>query len=141
MSEVGNVIKVPTMSEQLSNMWTMPLMALPNTRTISKYSGDLPIQTSNIYIKKIIYNNPATIVFWSDNTKTVARCCADDVFSEEVGLMSCVLKKMYGGKRFRQLLSDWVPEQTSVIRSEVTLRDVRKKHKEDKKGGTVYDNN
>ena len=54
-------------------------------------------------VKKIIYNfknpdKPATIVFWSDLTKTVVKCDAND-FSEEAGLAQCFLKKCLGCSR------------------------------------------
>lgn len=48
----------------------------------------------NIYwITKVIFNPPATIVFWSDNTKTVVKCCHDENFDEEKGIAMAVVKK------------------------------------------------
>lgn len=46
-----------------------------------------------IKIKKVIYNPPATIVFWDDNTKTVAKCNDSDCYSPEAGFAICVAKK------------------------------------------------
>lgn len=59
-------------------------------------------------IKKIIYNPPATIVFWSDGTKTTARCEYGDIYTREVGFMLCVLKKKYGNKTFHEMLKKYV---------------------------------
>ena len=48
-------------------------------------------------VEKIIYNlknpdKPATIVYWSDSSKTVVKCDTKD-FNKEAGLAQCFLKK------------------------------------------------
>lgn len=57
-------------------------------------------------IKRVIFSNPATIVFWSDGTKTVVKCEAGDEYSEKIGLALCCLKKLTGNKS--QTLNDIV---------------------------------
>jgi hypothetical protein len=47
-------------------------------------------------IEKVIYNGPATIVKWADGTKTVVKCCEDDVFDPEKGLAMAISKKALG---------------------------------------------
>lgn len=54
--------------------------------------------TSNLKIKKVIFNNPATIVFWEDNTKTVVQCGPLDNFDPEKGLAMAIAKKALGNK-------------------------------------------
>lgn len=49
-------------------------------------------------IKKVIFNNPATIVIWNDGTKTTVKCSERDEYSEEVGLAMCISKKALGNK-------------------------------------------
>lgn len=49
-------------------------------------------------IKRVIFNDPATIVFWDDGTKTVVKCMEGDTYSKEVGLAMCISKKMLGDK-------------------------------------------
>lgn len=49
-------------------------------------------------VEQVIFNPPATIIIWADDTKTVVKCTEDDVFSEEKGFAMAVLKKMYGGR-------------------------------------------
>lgn len=44
----------------------------------------------------VIFNDPATIVFWSDNTKTVVKCQPGDIYSPEAGLAMCYMKKALG---------------------------------------------
>ena len=48
-------------------------------------------------IKEIIYHDAATIVYWTDGTKTVVKCNENDEYSEYAGFVAAVAKKMYGG--------------------------------------------
>jgi len=47
-------------------------------------------------IKRVIFNGPATIVFWNDNTKTVVKCMEGEEFDEEKGIAMAFMKKLYG---------------------------------------------
>lgn len=51
-----------------------------------------------IKIKKVIFNGPATIVFWSDNTKTIVKCMPEETFDREKGILAAWYKKLYGDK-------------------------------------------
>lgn len=54
-------------------------------------------------IDRIIFNNPATIVYWTDGTKTVVKA-HDEEFSEEHGLAMAFARKVlesYGNKHPR----------------------------------------
>lgn len=46
--------------------------------------------------KKVIFNPPATVVFWSDGTKTVVKCDPDDSYNEMTGVALCYMKKALG---------------------------------------------
>ena len=48
-------------------------------------------------VKEIIYHDAATIVYWTDGTKTVVKCNENDEYSEYAGFVAAVAKKMYGG--------------------------------------------
>jgi hypothetical protein len=52
----------------------------------------------NTTIKKVVFNNPATIVLWTDGTKTVVKCQNDEVFDPEKGLAMAIAKKAFGNK-------------------------------------------
>ena len=55
-------------------------------------------ETKNFYslnVSKIIFNPPATIVFWEDGTKTVVKCAAEDEFNEYYGFLAALGKKVY----------------------------------------------
>lgn len=49
-------------------------------------------------IKKVIFNAPATIVIWTDGTKTVVKCGDEDVYDPEKGLAMCFTKRALGNK-------------------------------------------
>lgn len=57
------------------------------------------------YIKpvKVIFNNPATIVLWSDGTKTVVKRQKGDRYNKETGLAMCYVKKFCGDNTSRGL--------------------------------------
>lgn len=68
-------------------------------------------KSSNILpaIKDVIYNSPATIVFWEDGSKTVVKCGKNDVYSSEKGLAMAIVKKAYGNKgNYYKVFSEWV---------------------------------
>lgn len=50
----------------------------------------------SVSIRKVIFNDPATVVLWSDGTKTVVKCGPEDKFDTEKGLAMAVVKKMAG---------------------------------------------
>lgn len=52
--------------------------------------------TDDLKVTKVIYNNPATIVFWSDGTKTVVKCGKDDTYDKEKGFYIACAKKLFG---------------------------------------------
>ena len=49
-------------------------------------------------IKNVIFNPPATIVFWNDGTKTVVKCQNHEEFDHEKGLAMAFFKKMHSNK-------------------------------------------
>lgn len=59
-----------------------------------KYEDVKPL----IHIDKVIFNAPATIVFWKDGTKTVVKAGKDEYFDKEKGLAMAISKKVLGNK-------------------------------------------
>lgn len=49
-------------------------------------------------IQNVIFNDPATIVFWNDGTKTVVKAAGGDPFEPEVGIAMCISKKIFGNQ-------------------------------------------
>lgn len=83
--------------------------------TLSPYNR---VQTQELSIKEVIFNPPATIVFWSDGTKTVVK--ADygyDNYDPEKGIAMAISKKMLGDNKyeyynvFKHWLKKWNKQQ------------------------------
>lgn len=63
-------------------------------------------------IKKIIFNNPATIVFWEDDTKTVVKCGKRDTFDCEKGVAMVIAKKALGNtKDYYKEIKKFLPKE------------------------------
>lgn len=74
-----------------------------------KAASNIPF---NMMYKRIIFNNPATIVIWKDGSKTVVKCQKDDVFDPEKGLALCFMKKALGNKgNFNNILKTELPAE------------------------------
>ena len=87
----------------------------------------------NVYIKEVIYAEPAVVVFWSDGTKTtsVANAKRGDAYNPEMGLVLAVLKKAIGNKEVARLLKDWHEGWRSPDEGgRVTLANVRKRYRD-----------
>lgn len=62
-------------------------------------------------IKNVKFNPPSTIVFWTDNTKTVVKCNGED-YDPEKGLAMCICKKMLGNKgNYYEVFKKWLPKE------------------------------
>lgn len=49
-------------------------------------------------IERVLFNDPATIVFWTDGTKTVVKCRKGDEWDAEKGLAMACAKKLMGNR-------------------------------------------
>lgn len=62
-------------------------------------------------IKKVIFNDPATIILWKDGTKTVVKCGDHDVFDPEKGLAMAIAKKALGNKyNYYDIFEEWISD-------------------------------
>ena len=62
-------------------------------------------------IKDVIFNPPATIVFWRDGTKTVVKAKNED-FDPEKGLAMAISKKMLGNNgNYYEVFKKWLPKE------------------------------
>lgn len=76
---------------------------MQHTRENPPAPAPLPLPTN------VIFNNPATIVYWNDGTKTVVKCQPGDVFSAEAGLTTAMLKKYMGNDNtFNRVINEWL---------------------------------
>lgn len=64
---------------------------------------------STAAIKNVIFAPPATIVYWSDGTKTVVKCSEKDIFDPEKGLAMAIAKRCGGNKgSYYKEIRNWV---------------------------------
>ena len=62
-------------------------------------------------IKKVIFNDPATIVFWFDGTKTVVKRGDNDTFDPEKGLAMAISKKFFDNMGYYyDVFKKWLPK-------------------------------
>lgn len=62
-------------------------------------------------ISRVIFNPPATIVFWSDKSKTVVKAHEDDEFDPEKGLAMAISKKALGNQgNYYNVFDKWIEE-------------------------------
>lgn len=74
-----------------------------------KKSGPYPWGTSVPGIKDVIFNDPATIVFWEDGTKTVVKTQDGDEYDPEKGLAMAISKKALGNKHeYYNVFKKWL---------------------------------
>ena len=114
--------------DALSRKWTIRVTAdLPDeVKLVDRFSKnyeykkycDNDIRTTNAVvtalknsafpaIKNVIFNPPATIVFWNDNTKTIVKC-ENEGFDPEKGLAMAVTKKALGNKgNYFETIKKW----------------------------------
>lgn len=85
-------------------------------------------------IKRVIFNNPATIVFWMDGTKTIVKAENED-FDPEKGLAMAIAKKVYGnsGSYYNQFKKHIQPYHKQL------LNDIRKLHAQGKTEKEISD--
>ena len=69
-------------------------------------------QLCTLEIKKVLYKNPATIVFWEDGSKTAVVCQKNDAYDPEKGLAMAILKKMNGNTgSYYKVFKKWLPKE------------------------------
>lgn len=61
------------------------------------------------HITNVIFNKPATIVIWSDGTKTVVKAGKKEKYDREKGLAMCIAKKFLGNKgSYYNTFKEWL---------------------------------
>ena len=98
-------VKGPGSEHIIRIEWKEPVTGLNGVFLIDtrKNSNRVP------QIKKVIYNNPATIIFWADGTKTVVQCQPEDEYDPEKGLVMAIAKKALGNtsRKLNDVLHKW----------------------------------
>lgn len=72
-------------------------------------SATITDQHIGLGIRRVIFNDPATIVLWQDGTKTVVDF-HDEPFDAEKGLAMAILKKLCGKAQLRKEFKKWITQ-------------------------------
>lgn len=65
-------------------------------------------------IKNVIFNDPATIVYWGDGTKTVVKA-QNETFDPEKGLAMAISKKALGNKgNYYNTIKKWTEKYSAA---------------------------
>lgn len=80
---------------------------------IVNHKFNLPTDRNRLpYIKQVIFHDPATIVYWTDGTRTVVKCQDGDIYDPEKGLAMAISKKALGNKgNYCNVFKQWLPEE------------------------------
>ena len=61
-----------------------------------------------VKIRDVIFSDPATVVFWSDNTKTVVKARGGEKYDKEKGLAMAIIKKITGNAgNYYEIFKEW----------------------------------
>ena len=82
------------------------MKALSHQLVLSGCMAHADAPTEKTVPERVIFNPPATIAFWNDGTKTVAKAKDGDEFDPLLGIMVCALRKV--GKN-RVSIDSWEP--------------------------------
>ena len=97
-------------------LWTDPEYVVSDTLDEEhNYCAHDTVNSLRLMIKKVIFSNPATIVFWSDGSKTVVKSYLDD-YDPEKGLAMAIAKKALGNEgNYYNVFKKWLPKDDEAI--------------------------
>lgn len=112
--------------------WTDPEYVVPTALDeANNYCMHDTVNSSRMMIKNVIFKNPATIVFWSDGSKTVVKANLDD-YDPEKGLAMAIAKKALGNEgKYYNVFKKWLPKDDEEIEMDQNFNDVINKALED----------
>lgn len=103
--------------------------------TNTNYANPMfPTIIFDLFIEKLIFNGPTTIVLWKDGTKTVVKCKEGDTDNKEFAFLYALAEKLYTGPKgskneFKRFLAKYI----SQAEKEEAEKNEKRTHKEKKK--------
>lgn len=92
---------------------------------VLSYNGKHPV------IKNVIFNDPATIVFWEDGSKSVVKARDGEEYDPEKGLAMAISRKVLGNKgSYYNEFEKWLSEYNGRPHDEPHPDDIGSKGKE-----------
>jgi hypothetical protein len=92
---------------------SLPYMTFKNGEEIKIHKhprGNYMDYRTYLQAERVIFNEPATIVFWEDGTKTIVKTMENDEYDPEVGFAMAFCKKTFGSdykKIFKDIRSQY----------------------------------
>lgn len=107
----------------------------PNSNYLQMTVSNMSEPNPNLVgIKNVIFNPPATIVFWTDNSKTVVKA-ENEIFDPEKGLAMAIAKKALGNKgNYYETFKKWLPKTESKEEPKTELKDCTAEEQSKKNG-------
>lgn len=103
--------RVKSQTDIATRIWSDFFEMYYSAKTTHDYSRcDLPLT-----VKKVHFNDPVTVVLWTDGTKTIVRCQDGDIYDPEKGLAMAIAKKALGNKgNYCEIFKKWLPVEVEV---------------------------
>lgn len=96
--DITTILNQNTYSELLNQLNGSCRKSMIETPSLIIETNGLPLFMLPT-IKDVIFNPPATIIFWSDNTKTVVKADGEP-YDPEKGIAMAISKKMLGDNKY-----------------------------------------
>lgn len=95
-----------------------------NTNYSDMYKKGSLFGMNGLRIKNVIFNEPATVVYWDDGDKTVVKCGKGEQYDPEKGLAMAISKKALGnrGNYFNEF-KKWLPKESTDAIEYISLKD------------------
>lgn len=95
-----------------------------NTNYSDMYKKGSLFGMNRLRIKNVIFNEPATVVYWDDGDKTVVKCGKGEQYDPEKGLAMAISKKALGnrGNYFNEF-KKWLPKESTDATEYISLKD------------------
>lgn len=70
-------------------------------------------------IRRILFNDPATIVFWGDDTKTIVKCMKGEKYERYAGFAAACMKKLFGSTlHAKDIMEKYGVDQQEKVREQ-----------------------
>ena len=101
-----------TYAQAIADYFSSKDNLMPGVNNIYSAASMSMNNNSYVFLIRVIYNDPATIAFWSDGTKTIVKAQPGDIFDPEKGLAMVIAKKACGNKgNYYNGFKKWLPKE------------------------------
>ena len=111
----GKVVTIESIGRTSNGNYSIHIVEDPDYYTWDERCFELKLTAGKGGISRVIFNEPATIVFWDDGEKTVVKCQNDEPYDKEKGLALCYMKKALGNKsNFNNVFKRFIQEENDI---------------------------